>query len=522
MDALGELYKKETYLDKYGGSVIMTVIILLIFFVLWSYYYVKGHMKAIRGDWAGRRCSPSVLPFAGLINAPPDESKLEYTEKNFGHCTQSILTTISADLTKSVDYASSLVHDVYTDIETAIQDLRDLFSRIRTDATSFADKMYNRILNVLTAVQFLVIKIRTIINKTTGVMTTSLLTTFGAYLGLQSMLGAFVRIVIIVLIIISSFVILMWLVLMFPLAITATAVFVAVAIPLGIIIENLDHIIDLTGQHIPGKPACFDKDTTLRTKKGSVKIQFVQPGDELEDGSIVTGTFALAADSLHMYNHKGVIVSGTHRLKTSKGGIRICDHEDSRRLPNYEEPIVYCLNTTSKRIRIGGLEFLDWDELTANELSCIKKTLSDPSIEKNNINGRLDGGFLGSTQLDLDGQQRVPISSVRVGDVLSTGEKVLGTVTIIPNSIKSLGFGTKTIYGGPNLQISDHDLGDFSTLAWPDYTSSEKNLYHLITDTDFVHVEGVRFCDFNGSLDQILEHGRLSKPSTKILSFPYV
>ena len=522
MDALDELYKKETYLDKYGGSVIMTVVILLIFFVLWSYYYIKGHMKAIKGDWPKQRCSPSVLPFAGLINAPPHESQLDYTEKNFGHCTQSILTTITADLTKSADYASSLVHDVYKDIETAIQDLRDLFSRMRTDATSFADKIYSRILNVLTAVQFLVIKIRTIINKTTGVMTTSLLTTFGAYLGLQSMLGAFVRIVIIVLIIIASFVILMWLVLMFPLAIAGTAVFVAVAIPLGIIMENLDHIIDLTGQHIPGKPACFDKNTVLRTRKGSVEIQFIQPGDELKDGSTVTGTFALTAVDLHMYNHKGVIVSGCHTIKTSKGDIKVRDHEASKRLTDYDEPIVYCLNTTSKRIRIGSLEFLDWDELTANELCQIKETLRDSSITENNINARLDGGFLGSTQIVLDGQQRVPISSVRVGDLLSTGEEVLGTVTIVPHPIKNLGFGTKTIYGGSNLQISDHDLGNFSTLAWPDYTSSAGNLYHLITDTDFVHVEGVRFCDFNGSLDQILEHDRLSKPSTKILSFPYV
>jgi len=522
MDALNGLYRKETYLDKYGGSVIMTIVILLVFFVLWSYYYVKGHMKAIKGDWPKQRCNPSVLPFAGMINAPPGESQMEYTEKNFGHCTQSILTMITGDLTKSVDYASSLVHDVYADLETAIQDLRSLSSRMRSDATSFTDKVYSRILNVLTAVQFLVIKIRTIINKTTGVMTTSLLTTFGAYLGLQSMLGAFVRIIIIVLIIIASFVILMWIVLAFPVAIAGTAVFVAVAVPLGIIMENLDHIIDLTGQHIPSKPACFDKNTILRTKKGSVKMQFIRPGDELKDGSTVTGTFALAAAGLRMYSHKGVIVSGCHTIRTSEGDIKVRDHKASKKLSGYNEPIVYCLNTTSKRIRIGDCEFLDWDELTADELCKIKEIVSDSSIENNNINARLDGGFLGSTHVILDGQQTVPITAVRVGDILATGEKVLGTVIISPNSIKNLRFGTRAIYGGPNLQVSDRDLGNFSTLAWPSYTKSAENIYHLITDTDYVHIEGVRFCDFNGSLDQLLEDGQLSKPSTKILSFPYV
>ena len=38
------LYKKDGYLDKYGGSVVLTGITLLIFGVIFSHYYVDwGH-----------------------------------------------------------------------------------------------------------------------------------------------------------------------------------------------------------------------------------------------------------------------------------------------------------------------------------------------------------------------------------------------------------------------------------------------------------------------------------------------
>lgn len=507
MDALDELYIKETYLDKYGGSVIMTIVILLIFFVAWSYYYVKGSMKSIKANWPNERCKPSVLPFAGMINAPSDANKMEYTEKNFGHCTQSVLTTITSDLNKSLNYATSLVHNVYADIEKALQNLRNLSSRMREDATSFTDKVYNRILNVLTSVQYLVIKIRAIINKTTGVMTTSLLTTFGAYLGLQSMLGAFVKIIIIVLIIIAAFVMIMWAVLAFPPAIAGTAVFVAVAVPLGIIMDHLKHIIDLTGDHIPSKPACFDKNTIIPTKKGFIMIKNIQPGDILLDGSVVTGIFELSAIGLDMYNYNGVVVSGSHIIRTNDGDINVRDHPNSIRRHNYTGRVVYCLNTSSKLIRIGKTNFLDWDELTNNELYLIQQKLYNYDINKKNINSQLDGGFVGSTRLVVKNKGRTYINEINVGDVLSTGEKILGIVTILPNTIKKLTFnGKQPIYGGPNLQISDPNLGNLSSLQWPTYTKSSENLYHVITDTDYVHIEGIKFCDFNGSLDQLINH----------------
>ena len=36
-----KLYDKKTYLDKYGGSVVATAVSLLIFFCIFSFFYIQ-------------------------------------------------------------------------------------------------------------------------------------------------------------------------------------------------------------------------------------------------------------------------------------------------------------------------------------------------------------------------------------------------------------------------------------------------------------------------------------------------
>ena len=74
---INKITQKVTYLDKYGGSVIVTGIILFSFFLIFSYFYVMNKLKPIKTDWVNQRCNPAVMPFAGLINAPPNSSKIE-------------------------------------------------------------------------------------------------------------------------------------------------------------------------------------------------------------------------------------------------------------------------------------------------------------------------------------------------------------------------------------------------------------------------------------------------------------
>jgi len=50
-DYFHKLYAKEGYLDKYGGSVVVTALTLFVFFLIFSWYYVQERIQPIRQDW---------------------------------------------------------------------------------------------------------------------------------------------------------------------------------------------------------------------------------------------------------------------------------------------------------------------------------------------------------------------------------------------------------------------------------------------------------------------------------------
>ena len=65
---INNLYKKLTYFDKYGTDVFISFLIVFIFFILISTYYVLNNIEPIKNDWINQRCRPEVMPFVSLIN----------------------------------------------------------------------------------------------------------------------------------------------------------------------------------------------------------------------------------------------------------------------------------------------------------------------------------------------------------------------------------------------------------------------------------------------------------------------
>ena len=88
---INKITTKVGYLDKYGGSVIVTMITLFVFFLLFSYLYIIARLKPIKNDWENQRCNPEVMPFAGFINKKPGQSAFDFTSENFTNCTEMIL-----------------------------------------------------------------------------------------------------------------------------------------------------------------------------------------------------------------------------------------------------------------------------------------------------------------------------------------------------------------------------------------------------------------------------------------------
>jgi hypothetical protein len=148
---------------------------------------------------------------------------------------------------------------------------------------------------------------------------------------------------------------------------------------------------------------------------------------------MVTAKMALNSSGQQMYNIDGIIVSGTHKIRHKGRWISVAKHPKSQIIPYYEPPLIYCLNTSLKRVEINGEVYMDWDEMYDEEIETILRCDASDSREPINsmeLHSHFDGGFFGETKITMNDGSVKYIKDVQVGDVLDNNIIVFGVVTV--------------------------------------------------------------------------------------------
>jgi hypothetical protein len=483
------LYKDVGFIDQYGGDVFLCFIYFLIPISIFLYFKTIKDLQPIKDDWANQRCKPTVIPFAGLINKPDNMTMSEFTQQNFTFCIQSIFVSISSFALKPLTFMTSSLSSIYGGLSSSIDSSRILVSNIRTNMANITKEILNRIINFTVPVTKMIIGFNDLVKKVVAILTSGIYTSLSTYYALKAFLGALVQLIIYVLIAAVAVIISLWLVpLTWPMAITGTAIFSAVSISMAIFLVFLTQVLHIktSGFKIPKVPAkpkiriCFDKNTLMKMADRSMKkISEIKLGDELwclgDNKNIVTAKLKLSATNNKMYKLGDVIVSGSHRVKHHGAWIFVRNHPYAEAVDNYNEPIIYCLNTTLKEFTIGEYVFSDWDEITEENYLAINEYLKinnpeykEKDLDKNDIHKLFDMGFDEYTYVHLKDRKISKISCVKLGDVLKNGEKVYGLVEI----------------------LNPDSLGNFN------------KLYHLLTDENSFYLNGIQIGDYNSLIDK--------------------
>jgi hypothetical protein len=548
---INKMYENLTYFDQYGFSFILFIIITILLMVFFGSCIALANIQPIKQDWANQRCKPYIIPIAGFINKPDNMSFKDFTSQNFNYCAQNILKGITGFAVEPLTFVTKNITKLVNYIKEAINDIRALTNRTRNFFITVVEEIMGRLLNVIIPLQQIIIKFKDFAAKVQGTMTAGLLTTFGAYVTLKSFLGVIVKFIVTILITMAAMIFIFWI---FPFtwgtAIAGTAVFVAVSIPFAILLTFMTKVMGInTGLSVPGlkKPSlkCFDKNTRITMNNGVCKtISEIEVGEKIDGNNLITAKIVVETNGSVMYNLNGVIVSDSHLVKYNNKWMRVDEHPLAVKIEQYNEPYLYCINVENKVIEINSNVFTDWDEIYDDELEKIKnvkiknvmynsnKTLNY-SIDHLNVNNSdihryLDGGFEKNTQIRLKNGVIKNIKNISIGDILENGERVYGCVEIdganlLEQAIYNLA-KNRFIIGGSNLNICDKSLCFTSTLEldkkykkFKKDNETEDKLYHLLTDSQSFHINGVKFYDYNSCIDLFLEKYR-----AKLLSMKYV
>jgi len=534
---LKKMYENLSYFDQYGGSVILFVIISIVFFLAVSYCFVMINAKPIADDWPNQRCKPNIIPFAGLITHPVDVTASEYTAENFSYCIQNILSDITGEAISPLTFVTNSLLAVSNGISESLQAIRGMIDKVRTFAQSISEEIMGRIMNIMIPLQQIIMSFKDFVGKIQGTLTGGLFTLLGSYYTLKSLMGAIAQFIIIILIAIAVVVAILWILpFTWGLAATNTAIFIAIAIPMAIILAFMIDVLKVkTSLSIPSIK-CFDKNTLFTMNDGSTKIiSEIKVGDILLNNNEVTAVVKVDTKGSSMYFLDGIYVSDTHKIFYHNKWISISEHPDSIKLAEYNEPYLYCLNTSNKIININNLVLSDWDEIDENDFIEIKDNPFKKINNKNDIHCFLDGGFEGLTPIVLNNNEVKNIKDICVGDILQNGEKVYGIVEIngknINEQYKFILGENLVLEGGPNLAICDKKIAEITTLEFPIHSTTSKTrfsskielnkkhdkLYHLLTNTKNFQIGDIQFYDYNAAIDIFLE-----KNDEKLLSMKYV
>lgn len=508
-EKIDELYRKLGYFQRYGGTIILVIIISIIVIETFIFFQILNYEREIKDDWINQRCKPYIMPIAGFINKPDGQTIIDYTGNNFTYCIQEITKTISGKFFSPFNSITGMVTGIVTFLSQNVQSIRYMINQFRNSTSFITRSIMDRIANVVIPLQVFFITFRDFASKTNAVM------------------------------------------------IDASYLIVSVYYTLMALANKLNSLF-LLDIDIPSPNVCFDEDTIIKLQSkehinltNEIRIKDIQVGDVLHDGSIITAKLRLENpyDTIYSfeyeedinnnndknYKKKTILVTGNHRVMYNNELIYVKEHPNVKEVNNYNKPYLYCMNTTSKRIVIGDYIFADWDDLSDKDIKNIVPLFQKDTTDLSYIHSMFDGGFHPETQVDVFTKGDLihkNIKDIDIGDIIDLEKqtKVYGVVEILVDKNDKL---YEYIFKSSHKNIHKNDYenivvdsfvkikgGNHMILNNGQKTEklvryncnsihgkqNEKEIckiYHLLTTNKSFSINNIEFKDYNSCIENI-------------------
>ncbi len=240
-------------------------------------------------------------------------------EENFTYCIQNMQTDYMGYLLQPLTFVTASISNTLGGFTNDINNVRGMFDKIRTFMSSTIQSVFGVFLNLVIEFQKITISIKDLIGKTIGIVVSMMYVLDGSIKTMGSTWNG----------------------------------------PPGQMVRAL------------GK--CFDPDTYVKLKNGTVKaMKDVDLGDVLVNGSIVESVMKIdnVRNPVPLYVIKGegvnkedIYVTGSH-LVFNDVSKQFCKTEDYFKAQNSDKRVDYfsCLITSDHKIQIGSQLFWDWED----------------------------------------------------------------------------------------------------------------------------------------------------------------
>ena len=507
-ESVNNMYKSSVS-AKYSGDIWITVIIFIIVFYVLVKYLFSVYSQPIIDDWNNMRCDPTIIPFAGIINAPTGTSAFDFTGRNYDACVQQALKEPAEKTLDRVNKKLRKTSLIFGKLAKEINVNRRLMSDARAELSGYFKNIYDKLGNVTVPIVHSVTKTKDILNKINSTFINSIYTIDGGFISSKRLFIYIYEQVVNILLILHAFILscftIGWL---FPPTLAVGMGAASFLTMLMIPVVSFITIIDMLGPEFSPntfspttKRRCFSGSTIINTKsRGDIMIKNLNLGEELHDGSIVTALMKSTPKDSKLYIIGDVIVTGTHKIyHNTMGWIDVEQYDDKIPFNNFEEPYVYCIGTNSKVIKIGSLIFSDWDEVDDDMIFKL-------CVPRHDIHKKMDVGLHPETIIQLKSGRKITIKDIEVNDILICGAVVETVVTVKTDDIidfcNILYKDEFIVSATKNTEILVETPDALVMIAAP---MTPPICYHIVTDVGGFKTSGVFISDYNRGIDKFLD-----------------
>jgi hypothetical protein len=126
------------------------------------------YIKNIKNNWPFYKCSANYMMFASVFGYD--------TETNFQQCIHSMQSSYMTVLMEPANYLMSGITSSIGGLSSSLNDVRQFMNNFRVNLTGSIQNIFGVFLNMLTQIQLMVIKIKDMMSKNIGIMTTMMYT----------------------------------------------------------------------------------------------------------------------------------------------------------------------------------------------------------------------------------------------------------------------------------------------------------------------------------------------------------
>jgi len=161
-----------------SSDISLSILIILIFVGMYFYNILAVGIKNIQDNWPEYRCNPMVMPFAGTFG--------HNTGENFTYCIQNMQLDFMSHLLSPIHYLLGGMSGITNELMDSVQFIREFVNVLRNFISSIVQSIFGVFLNILTQIQFLLIKMKDMVAKNIGVVVSMMYILQGSIMTMQS------------------------------------------------------------------------------------------------------------------------------------------------------------------------------------------------------------------------------------------------------------------------------------------------------------------------------------------------